>query len=66
MLEVSFENYIRLLKTHDWWYFMSEDYSSYCRGKASWEQLNSLQNKLDPDCVIWNEYGNKEFSRVVS
>lgn len=65
MLEISIENYIHLLKTHDWWYFMSDDYSSYHRGKASSDRLIDMQVKLDPDCSIRNEYCNKDFSRVV-
>ena len=65
MLEISLENYIRLLKSHDWWYYMSDDYSMYQRGKASYERLDMMQVKLDPDCSIWNEYCNKDFSRVV-
>ena len=65
MLEISLENYIHLLKTHDWWYYMSDDYSMYQRGKASWERLNDMQKKLDPDCSIWNANVKSEFQRVV-
>ena len=61
MLERTLESYQKLLSTHDWWYFMSDDYSSWKRGNVSYHQLVSLQQEFDKDYQIWNTLCPKDF-----
>jgi hypothetical protein len=51
------EQYEALLRSHDWEYQYSDDYQAYKRGAAQRATLNALADKLDPDRVIWKNFG---------
>jgi len=50
------ENYIKLLKSHDWYYDYSDDHSVWKRGVAARDRLRALQKDLDPTGEIWDEH----------
>lgn len=55
------EAYIQRLKTHDWYYDFSDDYSAYKRGQASLSELVAMRKKLDPDYAVWNQHAPQNF-----
>ena len=50
------DNYIKLLRQHDWYYAYSDDGTVYRRGDAERGVLNSLRKCLDPDGFVWNSH----------
>ena len=57
------EDYIYKLKTHDWYYEYSDDHSVWKRGEAEKDQLRRLQEEIDNDYKVWNEYAPDMFKR---
>jgi hypothetical protein len=57
--EFSKDEYIRLLKTHDWHFQMSDDHRVYKNGEQVLNKLTQMQKSLDPDKKIWNQYAPK-------
>jgi len=55
------ENYIKLLKSHDWYYDYSDDHSVWRRGSEAYGRLRSMQKNLDPTGAIWNEHAPNDF-----
>lgn len=55
-METTIEEYRELLRRHDWTYEFSEMSSVFRRGIEQRRQLESLQEKLDPEYVIWNQF----------
>lgn len=55
------DEYIALLKRHDWSFDYSDDYSVWKRGREDRDRLNSLQRWLDPDSSIWNQYAPESY-----
>lgn len=53
---LALDEYLRLLKAHDWSFGFSEDYSVVRRGQAERMKLIELRAKLDPDGEIWNQF----------
>jgi hypothetical protein len=67
---VNLEKFEKLLKSHDWYYRMSDDPSVYKRGEANWEQIKKMAIKLEdtPGAKeLWDKYSqdmpysNKKF-----
>lgn len=55
------ENYIKLLKSHDWYYDYSDDHSVWRRGSEAHSRLRGLQKSIDPTGEIWNEHAPTDF-----
>lgn len=55
------ENYVRHLKSHDWYYEYSDDHSVWKRGCTERDRLRLLQKDLDPTGDIWNEHAPENF-----
>tara|TARA_Y100001937_G_C7136366_1_gene340220 strand:+ start:14058 stop:14525 length:468 start_codon:yes stop_codon:yes gene_type:complete len=53
-------DYIKRLKLHDWWYDYSDDHSVYTKGNEARNKLIKLQEDIDTDFQIWNQYCPKE------
>jgi hypothetical protein len=52
----SMEQYVSALKRHDWHYQQADDYGSYLKGQRERDALVTLQQRLDSDGAVWNEY----------
>lgn len=50
------ENYIKKLENHDWYYMYADSGIEYNKGRDEWFDIAALQDKLDPDYVIFNEH----------
>lgn len=55
------EDYIKRLKSHDWYYDYSDDHSVWRRGQAAAGELRSMQKRVDPTGEIWNEHCPPDF-----
>jgi len=55
------ENYIKHLKSHDWYYDYSDDHSVWKRGVAARDRLRAMQKDLDPTGEIWNEHAPADY-----
>jgi hypothetical protein len=67
---VNLKNFEEMLKSHDWYYMMSDDPSVEKEGKANWEQIKKMAIKLGgtPEAKeLWDKYAkdmpysNKKF-----
>lgn len=58
------DEYKSLLSRHDWYYDYSDDHSVWTRGSNERKQLNSMQDAIDSDYAIWNEYAPDMFKRI--
>lgn len=58
------EEYKSLLSRHDWYYDYSDDHSVWTRGSNERKELNNMQNAIDSDYKIWNEYAPDMFKRI--
>jgi hypothetical protein len=56
-------DYRHLLRTHDWWYDFSDDHRVWQEGSRSRNELNKLQEVLDPDFKIWDDIAPEHFRR---
>jgi len=50
------EEYVKLLKSHDWTYDYSDDHSVWRRGADAHKKLRQMSDKLDPEHEVWNKY----------
>jgi len=50
------EEYVKLLKGHDWTYDYSDDHSVWRRGADAHKKLRQMADKLDPEHEVWNKY----------
>lgn len=50
------EKYEQSLKSHDWYYEMSDDHGVWQRGTAERHALREMQKQVDPDWAIWNAH----------
>jgi len=50
------DQYIQLLKNHDWYYQYSDDHRAYTAGRESWGRIVHLQKQIDPDYTIFKQY----------
>ena len=50
------EQYVKMLKSHDWTYEYSDDHSVWKRGAEAHTKLRHMANKVDPDREMWNKY----------
>jgi len=57
------EDYIYKLRTHDWFYEYSDDHGVWRRGSDERDQLRRLQEEIDDDYKIWNQYAPDMFKR---
>lgn len=55
-METTIDQYKELLRRHDWTYEFSQMSSTFQRGIEQRRQLESLQEKLDPDYAIWDQF----------
>jgi hypothetical protein len=56
---VNLENFEKLLRSHDWYYMMSDDHSVYKRGEDNWEKIRdvAIQLKDTPGAEeLWDKY----------
>jgi hypothetical protein len=53
------EEYIELLKKHDWYYEFSDDHRVWAAGHASAKHLSSLALVFDPDFEILKTFAPK-------
>ncbi len=56
---VNLENFEKLLRSHDWYYMMSDDHSVYKRGEDNWEKIRdvAIQLKDTPGAKeLWDKY----------
>lgn len=47
------EDYVALLRRHDWKYVYSDDHASYLEGSKQRRELELMQRELDPEFKIW-------------
>jgi hypothetical protein len=59
-------DYIDLLKSHDWYYSYSDDHRVWKDGELKARQLQELQQAHDPDFSVWNQYAPQDCKREVS
>lgn len=52
------------LSRHDWWYSRADDNTVYRQGKASYDAIARLRDRIDPDNVIWNQMAPDGFKRT--
>ena len=50
------EEYIKMLKSHDWTYDYSDDHSVWKRGSAEADAIRSLGDKVDPDRELYKKH----------
>jgi len=50
------EEYIKMLKSHDWTYDYSDDHSVWKRGSAEAAEIRRLGDKVDPDRELYKKY----------
>lgn len=50
------EEYINLLKTHDWYYDFSDDHSVWKAGEAQYKRIMELSKLYDPTREILRQY----------
>lgn len=50
------DEYIKLLKQHDWTYEYSDDHRAWSKGKNQRKVLRDMAAVIDPDHMIWNEH----------
>jgi len=55
-MEANLEHYRQLLKSHDWTFEFSESRRFFQRGREQRNVIDSMQEKLDPDYAIWNQF----------
>lgn len=55
------EDYIEKLKSHDWFYEYSDDYSVWKRGCTQRGEILDMQQDLDLNYEIWNKYAPEHF-----
>ena len=67
---VNLKDFEKMLKSHDWYYMMSDDPSVYKRGEVNWEQIKKMAIELGgtPEAKeLWDTYAkdmpysNKKF-----
>jgi len=67
---VNLKDFEEMLKSHDWYYMMSDDLSVEKEGKANWEQIKEMAIELGgtPEAKeLWGKYSkdmpysNKKF-----
>lgn len=54
--ELNLDDYIGMLKSHDWFYEYSDDHRMWVRGKEQRAAILEAKSKLDPDYSVWNDY----------
>lgn len=54
--ETSMETYRSLLASHDKYYAYSDDGGVYRKGQAEYKVISAIQQLIDVDKVVWNEY----------
>ncbi len=57
-------NYVHRLRTHDWYYFYSDDNRVYNAGSESSKRLSIAQKDCDPDYELWNKYAPADQKHV--
>jgi hypothetical protein len=57
-------DYIDLLKSHDWYYSYSDDHRVWKDGELKARQLQELQQAHDPDFQVWNQYAPQDCQRT--
>lgn len=50
------EDYIKLLKAHDWTFEFSDDQTVWRQGRQERATLEALQRQLDPAKIIWDQH----------
>ncbi len=50
------DEYIKLLKQHDWTYDYSDDHRAWTKGKEQRKVLTQMQQVMDPHYKVWNEH----------
>ena len=62
--EYDVEEYKKLLSWHDWYYDYSDDHSVWQRGHGERQDLYRMQDAIDSDYKIWNQYAPDMYKRV--
>lgn len=60
-MEVTVENYIQKLRSHDWYHEWSDDPGVYRRGSKERDELRYLRHQLDENYSLWNQYAPEMF-----
>ena len=50
------QQYIDMLKSHDWTYDYSDDHNAWTKGHEERNAIRSMAQKIDPDLEIYNKY----------
>ena len=50
------EEYVKLLKGHDWYYDYSDDHRVWTKGADAHKKLRDMADKLDPEHKVWDKY----------
>jgi len=48
--------YIDLLKKHDWTFNYSDDHRAYTKGNLERKVLTDMAKVIDPEYKVWNEH----------
>jgi hypothetical protein len=65
VVPVEEQDYIALLKSHDWEYDRADDSRAWRAGSNQRQILNSLQERFDSDYSIWNQHCHRNHRREV-
>ena len=55
------QEYLDLLKSHDWFHEYSDDHSVWKRGREQRARLLELKGQYDTEYVYWNRYAPDHF-----
>jgi hypothetical protein len=58
---VTLEEYKQALAFKDWFYYMSDDFTTYQAGAAENFKLATAAQVLDPDFEIWKQFQPKAY-----
>lgn len=58
---MNLEDYKERLKSHDWWYEMSEDPVVYQRGRANYLELVRLSKESESHLELFEEIKDEKF-----
>lgn len=61
--QAGLKDYKAKLSNHDWFFEYSDDFRVYDKGWQERKAIERLQQILDPEYNIWNEFAPEHFNR---
>lgn len=66
MNDYNMNDYVSLLKHHDWFYYHSDCGRTYREGEQSMKLIHAMAKVLDPSYSIYNSIAPEDFRRKVN